>query len=222
MLCSDQHNKGIREEISTWNLESHVFETNYWCVFVGIEAHLDDVSMQVVKHWVDALGKKGKIRIGPLKEEYVHYCEGEHKIILEKDGVEEGLAESLVNSWESSYQQKNMLIRGSMGDKNFNIFEINELCVSTGITCHEPCEVVSEVKEEEGDYPCILDMDQSHKFVLGLKDEMTWSRGDKQKRTLAYLDSGVTDRLGKKFVMTHEGTIVSQEDDQYLVEITIT
>ena len=64
-------------------------------------------------------------------------------------------------------------------------------------------------------------MDQSHKFVLGLKDEMTWSHGDKQKRTLAYLDRCVADREGKKFVMTHEGTIVSQEDDQYLKEITI-
>ena len=76
-----------------------------------------------------------------------------------KDGVEEGLAESLMNSWESSDQQKNMLIRESMGDENINIFEINELCISVGVTCDEPCEVVPEVKEEEGEYPCILDMD---------------------------------------------------------------
>ena len=47
---------------------------------------------------MDALKEKRKIRIGPLTEEYVHYCEEEHKIILEKDGAGEGLAESLVNS----------------------------------------------------------------------------------------------------------------------------
>ena len=52
-----------------------------------------------------------------------------------------------MNFWESSAQQENMLIRKSMGDKNFNIFKINELCISTGITCDEPCEVVPEVKE---------------------------------------------------------------------------
>ena len=61
---------------------------------------------------------------------------------MEKDGAEEGLDESLVNSWESSDQQKSMLIRGSMGDKNFNIFEINELFIFIGITCDEPCELV--------------------------------------------------------------------------------
>ena len=80
----------------------------------GIEEHLDDVFMQVdkeMKHRMDALEKKRKIRIGPLTDEYVHYCELEHGIILGKDGVEEGLAESLVNSWESSDQQKNVLIR---------------------------------------------------------------------------------------------------------------
>ena len=108
---------------------------------------------------MDALRKKGKLRIRPLTEEYVHYCEEEHKIILEKDGAGERLAESLVNSWESSYQQENMLIGKSMEDKIFNIFEINELCISAGITCDEPCEVVPEVNEE-GEYPCILDMDQ--------------------------------------------------------------
>ena len=53
----------------------------------GIKEHLKDVSMQVVKHRMDALGKKGKIRIGPLTEEYVHCCEEEHKIILEKYGA---------------------------------------------------------------------------------------------------------------------------------------
>ena len=38
----------------------------------GIEAHLDGVSMQVVKHRMDALSKD---RIGPLTGEYVHCCE---------------------------------------------------------------------------------------------------------------------------------------------------
>ena len=88
----------------------------------GIEEYLKDVSMQVVKHRMNALGKKVKRKIGPLTEEYVHYCEAEHKVILEKDGAEEGLAESLMNFWESSAQQENMLIRNSMGDKNFTIF----------------------------------------------------------------------------------------------------
>ena len=111
MLCSYQHNRGMPEEISIGTSESHIFETNYWCMTAGIEAHLDDVFMQVVKHRMDALRRKGKIRIGPLTEEYVHCCEAEHKIILEKDGAEEGLAESLMNSWESSDQQNNMLIK---------------------------------------------------------------------------------------------------------------
>ena len=107
--------------------------------------------------------------------------------------------------------------RKSMGD----VFEINELCVSAGITCTKPCKVSPEVNEEIEAYPCTLDMDQSQKIVLELKNEMTWSRRDKTERTLAYLDSGVADRMGKKFVMTHEWTIVSQEDDQYLKEITV-
>ena len=41
-----------------------------------------------------------------------------------EDDAEEELAGSLVNSWESSYRQKNVL----MSDENFNIFGINE-CV---------------------------------------------------------------------------------------------
>ena len=94
----------------------------------GIEAHLNDVSMQVVKHRRDDLRK---IIIVPLKEECVHYCEAQHKIILEKYSAEEGVAKSIIESWGSSNQQKNVLIRGSMGDKNFNIFEINGLCIST-------------------------------------------------------------------------------------------
>ena len=75
MLCSDQHNIGIPEEISTGTLESHVFETDYWCMTAGIEEHLKDVYMQVLKHRMDSLRKKGKIKIGPLTEEYVHCCE---------------------------------------------------------------------------------------------------------------------------------------------------
>ena len=110
---------------------------------------------------MDALRKNGKIKIRPLTKEYVHRCEAEHKIILEEDGAEEGLAKSLMNFWGSSNEQENVLIRKSMVDKNFNIFEVNELCISPGITCDEPCEVFPEVKEEEGKYPCILDMDQS-------------------------------------------------------------
>ena len=46
----------------------------------GIEAHLNGVSMQVVKHRMDALSKD---RIGPLIREYVYCCEAKHKIILE-------------------------------------------------------------------------------------------------------------------------------------------
>ena len=53
----------------------------------GIEEHLNHVSMQVVKHRMDDLGKKGERRIGPLKEEYVFCCEEEHQINLEEDGV---------------------------------------------------------------------------------------------------------------------------------------
>ena len=72
MLCSDQHNRGMPEEISTGTSESHVFEADDWCMTVGIEEHLKYVSMQVVKHSMDALRKKGKIKIRLLTEEYVH------------------------------------------------------------------------------------------------------------------------------------------------------
>ena len=187
----------------------------------GIEGYLKDVCMQVVKHRVNALGKKGKRKIGSLTEEYVHYCEAEHKVILEKYGAEEGLAESLMKFWEISAQQENMLIRNSKGDKNFNVFEINALYVTAGLTCNEPCEVVPEVKEEEGEYPCTLDMDQIPKFVSELKNEMTWSRRDKSERTLAYLDSGVTDRLGNKSIMTQEEIILSQRGDQHRNEFVV-
>ena len=45
MLCLDQHNKGISKEISIGTSDSHVFETNYWCMTVGIEAHLKYMSI---------------------------------------------------------------------------------------------------------------------------------------------------------------------------------
>ena len=45
MLCSDQHNRRVLEEISTRTSESHVFEIDYWCMTAGIEARLNDVSM---------------------------------------------------------------------------------------------------------------------------------------------------------------------------------
>ena len=51
---------------------------------------------------------------------------------------------------------------------------------------------------------------------------MTWTLGDKQKRTLAYLDSGVADRQGKKYVMTQEQTILSQKGDQYIKVFVVT
>ena len=86
------------------------------------------------------------------------------------------------------------------------------MCIYVGVTCDEPCEVVPEEKEEEGEYPCILDMDQSLNFVLELKDEMTWSHEGKPERILAYLDICVADREGK-FVMTQEETILSQRSD---------
>ena len=63
-------------------------------------------------------------------------------------------------------------------------------------------------------------MDQRHKFVLGLKDKMTWSHGDKQKITLAYFDIDVG-RQRNKSVMTQENTILSQKGDQYLGELVV-
>ena len=221
MLCPNQHNRGMPKEISTGNLESHFFKSNGLCMTASIEEHLDDVFMHAdkeMKHRMDALGKKGKRKIIPLTKEYVHCCEAKHKIILEEDGAYEGLTESLMNFWESSNQQENMLIRNSMGD----VLEINELCISAGITRAEPCKVSLEVNEEtKGEYPCVIDMDQIQKSVLGLKNGMTWYHGDKQKRTLAYVDSGVADREGKKFVMTQEETILSQRGDQYLKEFAV-
>ena len=49
MLCSDQHNRGIPEEISTGTSESHVFETSYWCMTAVIEEHLDDVLCVMIR-----------------------------------------------------------------------------------------------------------------------------------------------------------------------------
>ena len=64
-------------------------------------------------------------------------------------------------------------------------------------------------------------MDQIQKLVLVLKYEMTWSHGNKQKRTLSYLDSGVADRQGKKCVMTQEEAILSQKGDQFLNKFVV-
>ena len=47
---------------------------------------------------------------------------------------------------------------------------------------------------------------------------MTWSRGDKQRKTLAYFDNSVADRQGKKSIMTQEGDIFFQEGDQPMME----
>ena len=93
------------------------------------------------------------------------------------------------------------------------------MCISTGITFDEFCEVVLGVKEEEK-YPRTLDMGQCHIFVLELKDEMTWSHEGKPERTLAYLDKCVADREGK-FFMTQEDTILSQRGDQYQNEFFV-
>ena len=61
-------------------------------------------------------------------------------------------------------------------------------------------------------------MDQSQNFVLELKDEITLSHGDNQRRTLAYFDNDVG-RQRNKSVMTRQNTILSQKGDQYLGEI---
>ena len=77
MLCSDQYKRRMLQKISIGTSESHVFKSNGLCMIAGIEEHLDDMFMQVdkeMKHRMDALEKKNKIRIGPLTEEYVHYC----------------------------------------------------------------------------------------------------------------------------------------------------
>ena len=50
---------------------------------------------------------------------------------------------------------------------------------------------------------------------------MTWSRGDKQRRTLAYFDNDIVGRQRKKYVMTQEETILSQKGDQYLGELVV-
>ena len=37
--------QGIPEEITTGTSESHIFETDYWCMTASIEQHLKYVSM---------------------------------------------------------------------------------------------------------------------------------------------------------------------------------
>ena len=44
MLCSNQHNRGMTEEISTGTSKSHIFETDYWCMTACIEENLKYVS----------------------------------------------------------------------------------------------------------------------------------------------------------------------------------
>ena len=56
---------------------------------------------------------------------------------------------------------------------------------------------------------------------MELKNEMTWSHGDKQKRTISYLDIGVADIEGNKSVMIQGETILSQRGDQYLKEFDV-
>ena len=69
-------------------MEEEIMKEEHHCVIDegtpyedGIEAHLDGVFIQVVRYRVDASSKD---RIGPLTREYVHCCEVEHNIILEK------------------------------------------------------------------------------------------------------------------------------------------
>ena len=96
----------------------------------GIEEHLDDVFMQFdkeMKHRMDALEKKRKIRIGPLTEEYVHYCEPEHGTIFEDDGVEERLDKSIKDSQKNSDQQNGVLIKELIED-NMKMKEEKEMC----------------------------------------------------------------------------------------------
>ena len=49
MLCSNQHNREMPEEISRGTSESHVFKSNGLCMTAGIEQHLYDVFMQYDK-----------------------------------------------------------------------------------------------------------------------------------------------------------------------------
>ena len=41
MLCSGQNKERMFEEVSTETSETHVFETDYWCMFAGIEWNED-------------------------------------------------------------------------------------------------------------------------------------------------------------------------------------
>ena len=123
--------------------ESYVFKSNYLCFTTCIGEHLNGVFMQVgekMNHRMDFLKNNTKIR--SLTKEDVHYCEPKHGTIFREYDVKERLDEILMNSWEISYQQKNVLIREPMGDENINISEINELCIVAGVTCDEPCVVV--------------------------------------------------------------------------------
>ena len=67
-----------------------------------------------------------------MTEEDVHYFEPKHGTIFGEDGVEERLAESLMKSWESSDQQKDVLIRESIGD-DLKMKEEKEMCKDISI-----------------------------------------------------------------------------------------
>ena len=41
MLCSDQHKGRMPKKISIGTSESHVFGTNYWCMFIGVAESKD-------------------------------------------------------------------------------------------------------------------------------------------------------------------------------------
>ena len=114
----------------------------HWPVLQLFEEKLWE-HIEKLKHRMDALEKKNNTRIRSLTKEDVHYCEREHGTIFGEYSVEERLDESLMNSWEGSNQQNNVLIGDSMGDENINIFEFNELCMFARVTCDEPSEVVS-------------------------------------------------------------------------------
>ena len=100
--------------IETTKEDSYVFKSNGLCVTAGIGEHLNGVFGEEMKHRMDALKNKTKIRA--LTEEDVHYCEQDHGTIFGEDDVEERLAESLMNYWASSDQQKDVLIRESVAN----------------------------------------------------------------------------------------------------------
>ena len=49
MLCSEQQNKEMLEEISTQALGSHVFEIDYWCVIASIDEDIHRENSVITK-----------------------------------------------------------------------------------------------------------------------------------------------------------------------------